>query len=508
MSIFRAGYIFSDSCVLQQNKPICVFGYGEDGKKVTVNLDGDEESTLVKGGKWKLYLPERKAATNLTMTISCEDSVIKFGDIAIGEVWLAGGQSNMEFELQNAVKGKDMLLNDNPNVRFYYTPKIEWEDEVNIKKFEDSAWTKFSPETAKNWSAVGYMFGKKLSQDLDVTVGIIGCNWGGSSASCWIPKEDILEGWESTKSYLTDFEKECGDKTLEEQKAEYIEYMAFRDDWDPKCAALYEKNPEIGWDEVEATLGPARYPGPINNFNPMRPCGLYHIMIEKVISYSMAGIIYYQGESDDHKPMGYYDLFSRLINRWREDNGDLNLPFIAVQLPMHRYKQDPDFRNWPIIRMLQRRVQKSTNNCGLAVAIDQGTFNDIHPKDKREVARRLALQALWLVYGKLSETEASAPRLDFVEYTEDAAYVSLAHVGEGLEVRGDEITGFEIAPDKRYPEESDFVPAKAEILNDGRIKVYTDKFKTPGQVRYLWYNWAEVNLYGKNGLPVEPFRGL
>lgn len=507
MSKFRAGFIFSDRCVLQQGKPVCVFGYGEDGKTVTVTLGGDTESTYVKGDKWKVYLPARKAETNLSMQICCDDDTINFSDIAIGEVWLAGGQSNMEFELQNAVGGKEMLQNDNPDVRFYYTPKIEWEDEENMKKFENSAWTKFSSENARNWSAVGYIFGKHLSEVLGVTVGIIGCNWGGSSASCWIPEEDIMSGWESTKSYITDFEKGIEGISLEEQKKAYIDYMAFRDDWDPKCAKLYEENPNIEWDEVERILGPAQYPGPMNRFNPMRPCGLYHIMIKRVIEYTMAGVIYYQGESDDHKPDGYYDLFSRLIARWRLDNGDPNLPFIAVQLPMHRYKQDPDYRHWPIIRMFQRRVIKSTKNCGLAIAIDQGTFNDIHPKDKREVGKRLALQALWLSYGKISETEASAPRLDYIEYTENCAYVSLAHVGAGLEVRGDEITGFEISPSIRNAGEEDFVPAKAKIMPDGRIKVYSDKFETPKQVRYLWYNWAQVSLFRKDGLPVEPFRG-
>lgn len=533
MGKFRVGYVFSDGCVLQRGKPIAVFGYGEDGDTISVTLDGDSADTVVSEGKWKVYLKPRDAGINLSLIISHPKGEIVFNDVAVGEVWLAGGQSNMEFELKDAIFGREMLESDNPDVRFYYTPKIEWEDEDKLKEFRDSRWTKFGPESAANWSAVGYMFAKRLSAELGVTVGVIGCNWGGTSASCWIPEEDILKGWSDVKSYITDYRKECEGKSLQEQKEEYLEYLRYRSEWEPKCNALYAENPMIEFSEVERLIGPSRYPGPMNAFNPMRPCGLYEIMVKKVIEYTLAGVIYYQGESDDHKPEAYYNLFNMLIDRWRKDNGDRNLPFLAVSLPMHRYRQDPDFKNWPVIRLKQRIVVKNTHHAGLCVAIDCGTFDDIHPKDKRVVAKRLFKQAMHVVYGKISESEANGPIAYSVRIDRNSLLVSFDNAKEGfyinmggeskpdfkdnenplglnlVEAEGNEqyIEGFEIAPLKSGLCDGDFVKADVKILPNGRIKIYSDKIEHPGAVRYLWTNWGKVNLYGKNGLPVEPFKG-
>lgn len=533
MGNFRAEYIFSDGCVLQRYKPIAVFGYGDEGEKVTVTLDGDSADTFVSKGKWKVCLKARKAGKNLTMTITHGAEEITFTDVAVGEVWLAGGQSNMEFELQNAVMGREMLETDSPDVRFYYTPKIEWEDDEKLKHFEMSRWKYFGPESAANWSAVGYMFAKRLFEELSVTVGVIGCNWGGTSASCWVPEEDLKNGWEDTRTYLTDYLKGIEGKSLEEQKKEYLEYLEYRAEWEPKCEALYKENPMMEFAEVESIIGPSRYPGPVNSYNPMRPAGLYEIMVKRVIEYSMAGVIFYQGESDDHKPDAYFNLFNMLIDRWRKDNGDLELPFLAVSLPMHRYRQDPDYKHWPRIRANQRKVVKNKPETGLCVAIDCGQFDDIHPKDKRVVAERLYKQAMSVFYGKLTEDEANGPIAYSVRFDTSAAVVKFDHAADGFlvnvphddkpkdykdnpnplnlelkEARGNErlIKGFEIAPMKRDISEEDFVPAEVKILPGGTIKIFSDKINNPGAVRYLWTNWGEVTLYGKNGIPVEPFR--
>lgn len=532
MSKFRAEYIFSDGCVLQRYKPIAVFGYGDDGVNVTVTLGDDLATTVVENGRWKVFLKGRKAARNLILTITHGDETIEFKDVAIGEVWLAGGQSNMEFELQNAIMGREMLETDNPDVRYYYTPKIEWEDDDKLEHFRMSRWTYFGPESARNWSAVGYMFAKLLSEELSVTVGVIGCNWGGTSASCWIPEEDLANGWSDTRSYITDYRKCIEGKSDLEQKEEYLEYMKYRADWEPKCEALYAKDPSIEFSEVERILGPSRYPGPMNSYNPMRPSGLYEIMVKRVIEYSLAGVIYYQGESDDHKPDGYFNLFEALIKRWRRDNGDNELPFIAVSLPMHKYRQDPDYKHWPKIRINQRKVIKNTKKAGLCVATDCGEFDNIHPRDKRVVAKRLYLQAMNVVYGKLEANEANGPIAYSVRFDIGSAIVSFDYAEDGFMVnipgeatqdykdnpnplnlnlkdaKGNErfVTGFEIAPMKRNITDEDFVPAKVKMLSNGEIRIFSDEVSSPGAVRYLWTNWGDVTLYGKNGIPVEPFK--
>lgn len=525
--------MFSDGCVLQRRKPIAVYGYGDDGEKVTVTLGDDSADTFISEGKWKVCLKPREAENNLTLTIVHGENIISFYDVAVGEVWLAGGQSNMEFELQNAVMGREMLNSDHPNVRYYYTPQIAWEDKETIAQFENSRWTYFGPESAANWSAVGYLFGKRISEELNVTVGIIGCNWGGTSASCWVPETDVAVGWEDTRSYISDYMALIEGKSLEEQKAQYEAYVKYRAEWEPKCEAMYAENPTIDFSEVERILGPSQYPGPMNEFNPLRPFGLYEIMLKKVIEYSLAGVIYYQGESDDHKPDAYFNLFKMLIDRWRRDNGDRNLPFLAVSLPMHRFRSDPNYKNWPVIRSNQRKAIKNNHHTGLCVATDCGQFDNIHPIDKRAVAARLALQAMWVVYNRIEAEEANGPIAYAVRYDRDAAYVSFLYAGDGFFVNdikgtGDDafsdypdplnlnlvsasgkehlISGFEIAPMKPGVGDEDYVKAEVSIMDNGTIKIYSPQIQNPGYIRYLWTNWGKVTLYGKNGIPVEPFR--
>lgn len=506
MSDFRTAYVFSDGCVLQRKKNISVFGVGSEGSIVTVTLNGTTVCTVVSDGKWKAVLPPMEAAENLTMEIKSGDKVITYKDVAIGEVWLAGGQSNMELTLPQIIDGEKMLETEHPKVRFYYTPKFQYEGEELSRLARESRWEYFEGEGARKWSAIGYLFAKQLSETLGVTVGVIGCNWGGTSASAWMPECDLENAWPDVRSYIEEYRAGIEGKSLEQQKAEYDEYLAYRAVWEPKCEALYAENPNIEWSTVLELLGSDRYPGPINSFSPHRPSGLYHTMLSKVIEYTLAGVIYYQGESDDHKPRSYYNLFNKLVERWRRDNGDMKLPFLAVSLPMHRFRTDPDFKNWPIIRKAQRKVALDNRMMGIAVAIDCGEKDNIHPREKRVVAGRLALQALNLVYGKISEKEANGPIVYAVEYKPDGCYLRAKYSEDGYFVKGEKITGFEIAPFRRGgAREEDYVEAEAELLPDNRIRVYSDLVTNPGSVRYLWTNWGEVTLYGANGIPLEPF---
>ena len=224
MANFSVAAIFSDHMVLQRNKFISIFGYGDDGLKIEARLFSSENELLsqntgfIVNGRWDLKLDPQVARTNCSLQILCQDSTqnssIEFSDIAIGEVWIAGGQSNMEFELQNCTEGPDELkLKDNPNIRFYYTNKIAWKDEHFYQAEKATAWQTWNSEWKKAWSAVGYFFGKKLAEDLDCTVGIIGCNWGGTSASAWMRKE-FLEKDDDLRTYLTEQEEDTKGKSI------------------------------------------------------------------------------------------------------------------------------------------------------------------------------------------------------------------------------------------------------------------------------------------------------
>ena len=509
--MLKVAAIFSDNMVLQRNKPIAVFGDGDNGRRIIVKLaylEGDESinievETTVVDGKWLVYLPPMKEHNACGMIVWDGEESKEFANVAIGEVWLCGGQSNMEFELQNIIGGKEHLENDKPDVRFYYTQKKSYFDDDFYKTEEATAWTEFDSETAKNWSAVGYLYGKRLSEALGVTVGLVGCNWGGTSASAWM-SEEYLAMDEDTNTYLTDYAKAIAGKSEEQMIKEYKDYLVHEAQWNKKCDELYATVPGITWDEVQERIGICQWPGPMGCINPFRPCGLYKTMIKRITPYTMQGFIYYQGESDDHKPSYYYKLLSKLIQQWRDDWKDADMPFLLVQLPGHMYENLEDQKHWCIIREAQEKVSETVANTGMAVIIDAGEFNDIHPRDKEPVGERLYRQAMYRVYDRMTEAKANSPIYDSHTVSGDKLTVSFKYVESGLEVIGDdeEIIGFELAG-----EDNIYYPAKA-CLEDKKVVVCADEVQKPVAVRYLWTNYPlkGVNLYSKAGLPVAPFR--
>lgn len=509
---FRVRKVFSDHMVLQREKNIHVFGEGELGTKVQVTLilpDGTEASavTVVEKEEWLAILPPQQAARDCVLKVEAyqKDSrekiaEISYTDVAIGEVWLAGGQSNMELELKDCKGGMDTLKQDqDPNVRFYYTQKNAYKDKAFYEAEERSGWQEFGEESARAWSAAGYYFARKISRELgDVMVGILGCNWGGTSASAWMSREALTEDRELS-SYVEEFDQACAGQSVEEQEEAYDVFAAFHAEWDRKCGQLYVEKPDITWAEVEERLGPCQWPGPMNVKNPYRPAGLYECMLKRVCPYSMRGFLFYQGESDDHKPGMYYKLFTRMIRQWREDFLDGEMPFLMVQLTMHRYRYDADFKNWPVIREAQMDAFQTLKNTGIAVIIDKGEFNEIHPKDKLTVGERLALQALSEVYHTIEKKDAFGPVYQSCIYHPDCMELCFSYAEEGFVSKG-EITGFEIAGMDRQ-----FTAAKAQISGN-RILVSAPGVQNPRYVRYLWTNYGEVPLFGKNGLPLAPFR--
>lgn len=499
--MLKAAAVFSDHMVLQRNKKICVFGEGVTGRQISVILGDDRVTTRCREGKWMVYLPEREAEENLSMEISDGEESIRYTDIAVGEVWLAGGQSNMELELKDADEGAELLREGiSEPVRFYYTPKLAYKDENYEEAFEKSHWEIFDEKNAARWSAVGVFFAREIAKKLNVTVGIIGCNWGGTSASCWMSREMILSG-EQTRSYVEEFEaSEAIQKPMAEQIKEYQEYQHYQEEWDKKAGKIYETEPMMAFDKVQELIGVCKYPGPMNFANFTRPSGLYETMLKKVMPYTLRGFLYYQGESDEHKPESYYELFTGLIRQWREDWGDDTLPFLMVQLPMHRYQHDEDTKSWCIIRESQMKAFKTLKNTGIAVIIDCGQFHEIHPKKKRPVGERLALQALCGVYHLISEQEAFGPIYRDFLYRDKGMEISFDYAEGGFICQGENPFGFELAG-----EDGIFKEAEADFVGN-KIFVHSVEIEEPVMARYLWTNYSEVSVYGVNGLPLAPFR--
>lgn len=496
MSAFSVSSVFSDHMVLQRGKNINVFGTGEDGDIVSVSLGNSTASARIKSGRWNAVLPPT-SGEGLEMTVSCGIFSRTFTDIAMGEVWLAGGQSNMEFELQNCKGGADFLKNDRTeNVRFYYTPKINKNEPDYEEKMRNTGWSRFDSESAKCWSAVGYFFAKELADRLGCTVGIIGCNWGGTKVSQWISRE-AQERDADMREDLDEYLAYTDGKTEEQLTKEYRDYEAYSAEWNRKNAEYYTNTPNPTWDECLKVCGECRYPGPLVPLNPFHPTALYEAMIKHVRPYTIAGFIYYQGESDDPHPYSYYKLLRGLITFWREEWGDDTLPFINTQLPMHRYSGDIDKKNWCIIREAQEKVYKTINNTGLAVIIDCGEFNEIHPKDKVPVGHRLYLQAMRTAYG---DTNPACCAPMYKSHIINGSRIDVTvDTAAPLIVKG-ERTGFEIAGiDGIYR------PADFEI-NGSIISIFSDDVSEPSGARYLWTNYGGVAVFDGNGLPLAPFR--
>lgn len=502
MAEFRVAAVFSNNMVLQREKNVNVFGEGNDGETVQVTFCGQSVKAKVKNGAWNAVLAPMSACDGETMKVSCPSGEKVFYNVAVGEVWLAGGQSNMEFELQNCKGGLDFLANDkNPGVRFYYTQKNAYKDAHFYEAERNSGWSEFDPESAKCWSAVGYFYAKRLAAELGCIVGVIGCNWGGTSASAWMDRETLLRDTE-LRSYVDEYEKAIEGKSEEQQIAEYKAYEEYDRAWNERAAKCYAEKPNMSWAEVQEVCGPNQWPGPMCCINPFRPAGLYECMLQRVMPYTLRGFIYYQGESDDHKPQMYARLLTEMIAKWRKDWADDTLPFLMVQLPMHRYEADPDYKHWCLIREAQMKVYNTVKNTGIAVILDLGEFNEIHPKEKVTVGERLALQAMYDVYGLKKAKDAFGPIFHSCISRGDKLELHFDYADEGFQVLSDG-EGFEVAG-----EDGCYVPAKVQYCDKAAniLYIYAEGIDNPVYARYCWTNYGAVNYFGKNGIPMAPFR--
>ncbi len=496
----RAAAIFSHHMVLQREKPIVVWGDGKEGEQVTVILAGQSAAGAVTNGRWQVTLPPMPAAEGLTLTVAGESETLTFTDVAIGEVWLCGGQSNMEYEAQNDQHAADLLARLTPDcgVRYYYTPKQRIIDENFDAVERNSGWSAASPEQSKAWSAVGAYFALEMQKQLGVTIGLVGANWGGTSATAWVSRE-TLDAHPELKPYTDEYDKAMEGKTREEHIREFDEYCAYQDAWYRNYGELMKERPELSWDEAQEIIGKSRYPGPMGPKNECRICGAYETVLQRVCPYTLRGFLYYQGESDDHRPQTYDILLEALIACWRKDWGDAELPFLLVQLPMFRYLNDIDHKHWCLIREAQDKVVRKLRNTGIAVLTDCGELDNIHPTDKAPVGYRLALQALSEVYGKLPQAQTCAPMYRMHMASGNTMTIWFANAEEGFALKGEPV-GFELAgADGKYH------PAKAVFCKD-TVTLTAAEVAEPQFARYAWTNYMVATVFGRNGLPLASFR--
>jgi sialate O-acetylesterase len=438
--------IFGSHMVLQRGMKVPVWGKADAGEAVTVKVAGQSQSTTAGAdGKWRVTLDPLDSATPVEMTVTGKNALI-FTDVLVGEVWLCSGQSNMSFPLHSASNGADAVAKANrPTMRLFTvgrtTPDRPQDDVAG------GEWRVCTPESARDFAAVGYFFGLELQQKLNTPVGLINASWGGTRAEAWMPRPtfDAL-------------------------------HLPYEPQW------------------TEQWLHPKPKPNTTKQEPPRpheAPATLYNGMIAPIAGYAMRGVIWYQGETNTAYPDQYRDVLTALIKSWRDAWGEGDFPFLVVQLANLK-----NTRFWPTLRAAQAQVAREVPNVGLAVTIDIGNPNNIHPTDKQTVGHRLAVAAEKIAYGQ--DVPYSGPVFKSMQTRGGDAVLTFDHADGGLVAKGD-LQGFEVAG-----ADGKFVPARAQN-KDNNVIVHADGVASPAAVRYGWANDPTCTLYNGAGLPAVPF---
>ena len=472
----RLPHILSDHAVLQRNAPIHIWGWSDPGEEVAVTLGKRHQTTIADAiGRWSLYLPPMPAGGPYQLQVHASNDLI-LSDVLVGDLWIASGQSNMEMPL--AGFGKDSPVKDGekeiaaatePAIRLLHVPLT-----ASTTPATDTAanWTTCTPETAKSFSAIAYFFGRELQREEHVPIGLIDSTWGGTPAESWTSMDALARNGNLAGIFLNyaDFQKTLVD----------LEHTTAAEEREDQAALSSGKPaPKHPW-----------HPNPVS----WTPANLYNAMIAPLTPYSIRGVIWYQGETNSalERVPHYHELFSTLIQDWRDKFQQGNFPFLFAQISSFR---STDKEAWGALRDAQRRTLTLTNTA-MAVTLDTGESDDVHPSDKQTVAHRLALAARSLSYKE--PLEFSGPLYQRLTTEGKLLRIWFNHAGPNL-VSSGSLTGFEIAGSDHR-----FEPATARI-DGATVLVESATIPLPVYVRYAWPNVSQSNLRNAAGLPASTF---
>jgi len=448
----RLPQIFADGMVLQRNQPIAVWGWADPGEPVKVNLNNQrQETTANADGKWKLTLSPEEAGGPFQLVVSGKNT-LTLSDVLIGEVWICSGQSNMEWVVANSNNAEQEIANANyPQIRHVKIPRKTAgapQDDIG----EPLEWQEANPKNVGDFTAVGYFYARELQKQLNVPIGLINTSWGGTIVETWISKEALEK-----------------DKSLK------------------KAVRVYESVPA---DTIQQNADPNRY-----------PTLLFNAMINPLIPYTVKGAIWYQGESNAGRAYEYRTSFPMMIKDWRKRWGLGDFPFYFVQLASFKAAGGTSATGstWAELREAQH-LTLSLPRTGEAVITDIGNTDDIHPRNKQDVGKRLAAIALHDSYGK--DVVYSGPEYKQQKISGNQVTIYFDHVHSGLTAKGsDKLIGFEIAGADQH-----FYPAEARIEGE-TIVLSSSSVTNPKAVRYAWADDPGTsNLFNNEGLPAVPFR--
>lgn len=485
--------IFSDNMVLQREKPVRIWGQAHPGEKVTVTFKSQAESVRVDWyGEWSLELAPLTADSNpAELAVKAGTESVSFTNVLVGEVWLASGQSNMFFPVKSALDAeKEIAAANFPDLRLFSVNRISALKPLDdITPGEFVPWQSCTPESVPEFSAVAYYFARDLQQKLGVPVGIIHSSWGGTPIESWIPFE-VLQAEPLAQTYLNDIYDQG--LYFEARKAEYDEIRAKFDEA-KHAAALAGKEFQLRPPREIAFPENRKWPG-----------GLWNAMIHPLAGVTLRGAIWYQGEANAGKAYAYRSLFPTMIQTWRDTWGQGDFPFYWVQLANYQLPlKEPAATFWAELRQAQTETLSLTNTAQ-TVAIDLADSDNpknIHPHNKQEVGRRLALLARKNIYGE-SDLVAEGPVYLSHEIKNEKIIVHFdANDDAGMIVKGDRLAGFAIAgADQKW------VWAEAELNADDTVTVWSDQVSEPMALRYAFETNPQANLYNQSGLPATPFR--
>jgi sialate O-acetylesterase len=477
--------LFSDHAVLQRDRPVRIWGWAHEGENVTVRFHGQTVTAQTDpAGDWEAWLKPEPAGGPYTLTIGSDAgaAAIERKDILVGDVWLASGQSNMEFPLAGFTGTIPAPLKDGEkeiaaatHLRIRLLVQKKATSTVPLNQGSD-VWTECTPDTARHFSAVAYFFGREISEHEDVPVGLIDTTWGGTPAHSWISPEALASA--NLDSVFSD----AGKIARDQGRADQIKANNARED----AALQAEGKPVPSHPRIPEDHGGAWTPGT-----------LFNAMIAPYTRYAIKGVLWYQGEtdSDAQRAPYYFRVFSTLITDWRHQWGEGDFPFFFVQISSFNSTAPA----WPTVRDAQRRTQ-ALRNTAMAVTLDVGTPANVHPPDKQTVGNRLALAARATVYGE--KIEYSSPEFLQATSAPSAMRVWFTHA-DGLTTRGQEVGGFELAGDDHV-----FSRATAKIEKIGEsdtVLVTSPKIAFPRFVRYDWSGVVTTFLYNRAGLPAGTF---
>lgn len=480
-AIIKLPAIFSDNMVLQRDLPVPLWGWAEPGEQVQLVFKGKTYQTAATAdGKWTIKMDKFTAGGPFEMLVKGAANQLNIKNILIGDVWVASGQSNMERGMQTDVKNGYEINPQDQEIRFFYVPmskslQLKPDIEATAAASLNGKWIVCSPEIMKpewawhGFSAIGYYFAAEIRRSVKVPVGMIGAYKGGTPAQAWISIDGLKKDVDFNKQYISRH------------------------------------------DSLVTGYNSSTRPDRDGGFGA--PANLFNAMVNPIVNYGIKGVIWYQGESNGDRltdALNYKKLFPLLIQNWREKWNQGDFPFLWVQLANFKNEtKTPSEGIWPWVREAQLKTL-SLPKTGMAVAIDVGDAQDIHPKNKLDVGIRLALAARYLVYKE--DIVYSGPTYESMKVKDGKIYLQFKNMGKGMRLFRNDVVlqekeaaerilkGFGIAG-----KNGNFVWANAKIVN-GQVVVSSDSVPDPVAVRYNWADNPFGNLYNQEGLPASPFR--